>query len=194
MSRILEHSNIDSTEASALNVGIWQFLADDDPDVDAIYRLTDNTPINFTNNGLFALKKGTVCPFNSQNTIFKKDMFPLLYLPAHVTFRFTDILRGIVAQPIAWNNNRLLGFGGSTVVQRRNPHDYLKDFESEIPVYIHSEETLDTVVNCLSKLNKQSIPEDMVSAYSALKEKNIVQEKEMALLIAWIEDIRRLMK
>ena len=121
-------------------------------------------------------------------------MFPLLYLPAHVTFRFTDILRGIVAQPIAWNNNRLLGFGGSTVVQRRNPHDYLKDFESEIPVYIHSEETLDTVVNCLSKLNKQSIPEDMVSAYSALKEKNIVQEKEMALLIAWIEDIRRLMK
>ena len=123
-------------------IGIWQGLADEDPDVDAIYRLTSNTPCIFQKKEPVVLEKGTVCPFNSQNTAIQKELFPLLFLPSFVTFRFTDILRGIIAQPILWQHDYRLGFTEATVVQKRNEHDYFKDFESEVPMYLHTEKSL----------------------------------------------------
>jgi len=116
------------------NVGIWQGLADEDPDVDAIYRLTSNAVCIFNDNPPVVLGNNTLCPFNSQNTAIRKELFPLLYLPTYVTFRFTDILRGLVAQPIMWLYDFQLGFTNATVVQKRNAHDFMKDFESEIPM------------------------------------------------------------
>ena len=46
-------------------VGVWQALADGDPDVDAIYRLTSDVPCAFNNQQPIVLGKGTVTPFNS---------------------------------------------------------------------------------------------------------------------------------
>jgi len=83
-------------------VGIWQGLADEDPDVDAIYRLTRSKLCYFDEREPVVLGKGTVSPFNTQNTLIRKDLFALMYLPTYVTFRFTDILRGLIAQPIMW--------------------------------------------------------------------------------------------
>lgn len=50
------------------NVGIWQGLADEDPDVDAIYRLTSDQVCVFNERKPVVLSNRTVCPFNSQNT------------------------------------------------------------------------------------------------------------------------------
>lgn len=174
----------------AADVGIWQFLANEDPDVDAIYRLTKNQLVTFDENPPVVLSKGTVCPFNSQNTIFTKEVFPLLYLPAYVTFRFTDILRGLVAQPLLWQQDKLLGFGPATVVQKRNPHNYLKDFESEIPVYLHSERVVNTTNEALSKSSSKTITKQLLEVYEALLGAEIVTEQETQLLSAWIEDLR----
>ena len=102
-------------------IGIWQGLADLDPDVDAIYRLTSNKEVTFDKGDPIVLGKETWCPFNSQNTLFASpQFFPLLYLPAFVTFRFTDILRGYVAQPILQAAGYRLGFTEATVYQDRN--------------------------------------------------------------------------
>ena len=98
-SATLAHAEASSRE---VRVGVWQGLADGDPDVDAIYRLTSNRPCVFEQRGPLVLDAGTLCPFNSQNTAYRRELFPLLYLPALVTFRFTDILRGLVAQPVMW--------------------------------------------------------------------------------------------
>lgn len=136
-----------------LNVGVWQGLADGSPDVDAIYRLTSDAPCNFTDRSPVVLSKGTVCPFNTQNTLLIKQLFPLLYLPTHVTFRFTDILRGLIAQPIMWLYNYHLGFTSATVIQKRNQHDYMKDFISEIPMYEHCGKIVDIVSKNISVNN-----------------------------------------
>lgn len=173
--------------ASNLKIGIWQFLADEDPDVDAIYRLTNNTPIYFKSRAPLILGQGTCCPFNSQNTYFRKEVFSLLYLPSTVTFRFTDILRGLVAQPILWAAGYHLGFSGATVLQKRNPHDYLKDFESEIPCYLLSERVLQIATNIVSP--KKSIPENLLSVYEALSNEKIVSDKELEILNCWLESV-----
>lgn len=165
-------------------VGIWQGLADEDPDVDAIYRLTSNTPCTFQKKEPVILEKGTVCPFNSQNTAIQKELFPLLFLPSFVTFRFTDILRGIIAQPILWQHDYCLGFTEATVVQKRNEHDYFKDFESEVPMYLHTEKSLTAVNNSMSPA---SVADNLYNAYEALLKINVVEEREMAVLNQWLK-------
>jgi hypothetical protein len=165
-------------------VGIWQGLADEDPDVDAIYRLTSNRPCNFLKKEPVVLEKGTVTPFNSQNTAIRKEFFPLLFLPYFVTFRFTDILRGIIAQPILWQENYRLGFTEATVVQKRNEHDYFKDFESEVPMYLYTEKSLEAVTGAVSS---NSVKNNLFNAYEALLKTGVVEEREMKVLNEWLK-------
>jgi glycosyltransferase involved in cell wall biosynthesis len=165
-------------------VGIWQGLADDDPDVDAIYRLTSNKPCTFQKKEPVVLAKGTACPFNSQNTAIQKELFPLLFLPSFVTFRFTDILRGIIAQPILWQHGYRLGFTSATVIQKRNEHDYFKDFESEVPMYLHTEKSLEAVSKSISG---NTVKDSLHNAYEALLKINVVEEREMTVLAEWLK-------
>lgn len=168
-------------------IGIWQGLADDDPDVDAVYRLVINNPCFFNKREPIVLGNGSICPINSQNTLFCKELFPLLYLPSEVTFRFTDILRGLVAQPIMWLYDYYLGFTGATVIQKRNPHDYLDDFISEVPMYINSENIVEIVKKNIH--HGKSINDNIFDAYIALQEKGIVTQNELVILEAWLKDL-----
>lgn len=175
---------------TAVKIGIWQGLADEDPDVDAIYRLTNNKPCYFRKREPVLLSNKTIVPFNSQNTIVRKELFALLYLPAYVTFRFTDILRGLVAQPIMWLYGYHLGFVEATVIQKRNPHDFYKDFISEIPMYQHVEAVIEIVKGAISA--DKNISENLYNAYRALKDQNIVEERELVALCAWLKDLEDL--
>jgi hypothetical protein len=166
-------------------IGVWQGLADGDPDVDAIYRLTDNTPCTFNKRAPIIIDKGTISPFNSQNTAFVKKLFPLLYLPSFVSFRFTDILRGMIAQPIMWQADYLLGVTEATVIQERNIHDYAKDFEQEIPMYQFAENSFQIALATVSK--SKTITENLHSVYEKLHTENeIVSRKEILLLEKWL--------
>jgi hypothetical protein len=170
---------------SKAKIGVWQGLADGDPDVDAIYRLVSDVPCTFEKRNPVVLEQGTLCPFNSQNTAIRKELFPLLYLPAFVTFRFTDILRGLVAQPILWEAGYRLGFTEATVFQERNPHNYMRDFESEVPMYLHTERTIETIGSVLS--DKNSVSQNLYFAYESLHKQQIVEVKELNLLENWLK-------
>src|SRR5262249_38723949 len=52
---------------------ILQRLANGNPDVDAVYRLTQELPLNFFNGSPVLRDSGVWCLFNSQNTIFRRD-------------------------------------------------------------------------------------------------------------------------
>jgi len=185
---INDRSNLDPLLVRTdCRVGIWQGLADEDPDVDAIYRLTSDQPCLFKKRPPLVCKKGTISPFNTQNTLIRKELFPLLYLPTFVTFRYTDILRGLVAQPIMWTEGYDLGFTGATVIQKRNPHDYFKDFISEIPMYETTERVIDIVSGKIK--SSASIEDNLFSAYCGLCQENIVVEKELKMLEAWLSDL-----
>lgn len=181
-----------SIEVKNCNVGIWQGLADEDPDVDAIYRLTNDEPCYFEEREPVVCSQGVISPFNTQNTIIRKELFVLMYLPTYVTFRFTDILRGLVAQPIMWLYGYQLGFINATVVQKRNPHDYMKDFISEIPMYEYCEKVMELVSNSISK--SESIETNLYNAYKALLKEGIICELEMKMVETWLQDIKSINK
>jgi hypothetical protein len=165
-------------------VGIWQGLVDGDPDVDAIYRLTRGTDYYFDQKPPVVLAKGTICPFNSQNTVFNRKLFPLLYLPITATFRFTDILRSLIAQPIMWANNLLLGFFAPNVLQERNSHDYLIDFLDELPCYLYVDKIAQIATNTVK--SDCSICDNLYNVYSQLVNQGFLFEKEMRSLEAWM--------
>jgi hypothetical protein len=172
------------TDKQHQRIGIWQALADGDPDVDAIYRLTSNSPCIFHKKEPAVLEKGTVSPFNSQNTAILSELLPLFYLPSFVTFRFTDILRGIVAQPILWQHGYRIGFTEATVVQKRNEHDYLEDFESEVPMYLHTQKSLEAVCKSIST---GSVTGNLYNAYEALLKIKVADKREIVLLKEWLK-------
>ena len=186
--RITAADDLESAIAPApCNVGVWQGLADEDPDVDAIYRLTSDIPCCFNDREPVVLARETVSPFNTQNTLIRKELFPLLYLPVTATFRFTDILRGLVAQPVMWQHGYELGFTGASVIQKRNPHDYMKDFASEVPMYLHAASVPALVAAALDPAD--SVGGNLHRAYEALVMHGIVMKEEMASLEAWLADL-----
>ena len=185
---INDKSELQAPVVAPSQVGVWQGLADEDPDVDAIYRLTSDVPCQFAERAPLVLEQQVLTPFNSQNTMYRKELFPLLYLPATVTFRFTDILRGLVAQPIMWLAGYRLGFLDATVVQKRNPHDYFKDFLSEIPMYEHVEKVVELVQAAIAP--GESVAANLRRAYLSLAASGIVKNDEVTILDSWLNDMR----
>jgi len=171
---------------------IQQGLADENPDVDAVYRLTRPLPILFDDNDPVALRENSVCPFNSQNTTWFKEAFPLLYLPSYCSFRMTDIWRSFVAQRIAWTCGWPVLFSGSTVIQERNDHNLIKDLEDEVPGYLHNKEIVETLMGIKLKEGVDNIFENLEVCYRELVRLNVIDIAELKLLNKWIRDISEL--
>lgn len=167
---------------------IQQGLADENPDVDAIYRLVLPLPFNFLKKGAVALR-GAWCPFNSQNTTFFAPAFPLLYLPYHCSFRMTDIWRSFVAQRIAYHNGWGVLFHDATVFQERNDHDLLHDFADEVAGYLNNQKIRDALEATDLPVGADAIPQAMRACYAKLIEIGVVGPEEAPLLEAWLGDL-----
>ncbi len=168
---------------------IQQGLADENPDVDAIYRLTLPLPIMFDKANNIALGNKSYCPFNSQNTTWFIEAFPLLYLPSHCSFRMTDIWRSFVAQRIAETCNWSILFHKSTVRQERNEHNLMNDFRDEISGYNNNSKIIKNLEKLHLKKGIENIPANMTLCYNVLIELGFVGQQELILLNTWLDDI-----
>ncbi len=115
-----------------------------------------------------SLGKGAWCPFNSQNTAFWRDAFPLLYLPAYCSFRMTDIWRSFVAQRIAWENGWSILFHEPTVYQFRNDHSLMRDFADEVPGYLHNRKIGDTLAALSLRPGVEQLGANLLACYEEL--------------------------
>jgi hypothetical protein len=171
---------------------VQQGLVNENPDVDAIFRLTMELPMHFKERRPVILGKEATCPFNSQNTTWFSPAFPLLYLPSYCSFRMTDIWRSFVTQRIlrtcGWN----LAFHSATAIQERNAHDLMSDFKDEVSGYLNNEK----IVTDLDGLNLESgekrLGQNMRACYKMLCANKYLDARELPLLDAWLEDIERL--
>jgi len=172
-----------STE-SDIHCSVIQGLVNNDPDVDAYFRINiQNKPFTFDDNKFnIILEKYSVCPVNTQNTFWSDpDMFYAMYLPITVSFRYTDILRGYILLFQLWKNNKNIKFTRATAFQERNQHDLNKDLESEQPMY----DTCEQVIELLNSNVNASIRD----IYCILIENNVVNKEEMSVLDEWLQII-----
>ena len=187
-----EHTSVNHTcelneDIPNLKVSIIQGLVNNNPDVDAFYRININYNDNyksfiFENNNEFdvILNKNSICPFNAQNTFWiDSDMFYTLYLPITVSPRYTDILRGFIALYQLWKNNKTIKFTHPNSIQELIEHDLQTDYEHEIIMY----QTVENVINILNK-NKNASIQDV---YKILVNYGIVKNVELELLDEWMK-------
>jgi len=178
-------------------IGVEQMLAQYNPDVDAIYRLTKKLPLVFEQNKAVVLEPGTYSPFNAQATIWHRPAFLAMLLPTTVNGRVSDILRSYVSQPLLWARKLKLAFVAPQVeVTSRNPHDLIGDLNGEWPLY----SKLPVMVADMEARfrEKKAMDLDGPSAlfylYVYLYEYGLVEEPDVRLALAWTRDVLHLQR
>jgi hypothetical protein len=170
---------------------IQQGLADGSPDVDAIWRLVLDKPFRFQPGASIALMPGVWCPFNSQSTWWWSQAYPLMYLPSYCTVRATDIWRSFVAQRCLWALGGAVTFHGPEVVQRRNVHNLLKDFEDEVPGYLSNDRIIRLLEDQHCESGAEAVGGNLVRCYEKLVRQSILPREELPLVKAWLADLKQ---
>ena len=190
---------------SLADVGVVQSLANHDPDVDAIFRLSHNhLPIDFDSGaasaaesnptgGVLPLSRalpiGTLAPFNAQATLWTASAFWAMLLPVSVHGRVSDIWRSYAAQRLMWLCGQQVVFSAPWVAQFRNVHDYLADYEAERPLYSQAGELVRYLRAWRPPGAASTLPECIEALYIDLFEVGIIEEGDVELVQRWLEDL-----
>ena len=165
---------------------IQQGLVNGSPDVDAVWRLTQDRPFEFDANDSLWLAPGQWCPFNTQSTWWWPAAYPLLYVPSHCSFRMCDIWKSFIAQRCLWAMGAGVVFHAPEVIQERNEHNLMKDFEDEIPGYMNN----NRIAEVLDGLKLSGNPaEDVLTCYRALVREGVFPKEELQLIDSWLTDL-----
>ncbi len=119
----------------SVKVGVIAGLHLGDPDVDAASRMVNDPVVTGYPAQDFALERGVLSPYDSQNTIITRELMPANMLwstPGNGWTRYDDIFAGYVGQIIAWKYGYHVRYGRPFVTQKRNPHDIVNDLWLEM--------------------------------------------------------------
>ena len=117
---------------------IQQGLADENPDVDAIYRLILPLPVRFRDDRTLALGRAVGVLLTAKTRPGGPSVFPLLYLPAYCSFRMTDIWRSFVSATNCMGKWVVYSVFEGDCWQERNDHKLMADFADEVPGYLNN--------------------------------------------------------
>ncbi len=180
------------SKSDQTNVAVIQSLANHDPDVDAIYRMTRPLPVYFERTETMLIPpRGTFIPWNAQAVLLKNSAFFGLLLPVSVTGRVSDIWRSYITTRLLWETEHFIGFSSPFVNQYRNPHSYMRDLEDEKDLYFQVDDLLKTLSEWASDHH-----DSMEAAYLDLVEHvvaaGILELEDLHLARAWSKDLRAL--
>jgi hypothetical protein len=177
------------THINPATIGVVQALANFNPDVDAIYRLTRPLPLDFEG-GIprpFILPAHTYTPFNGQATLFYSRAAWALYLPVTVHGRVSDIWRSYIAQRLMRDAGLQLAFDGPWVNQVRNEHRIIADLESETFMYLRTEALIKYLDEWTSTASTMS--ERIVDLYAALFEREYIEHADVVNMELWVREL-----
>jgi hypothetical protein len=167
---------------------IQQGLVNGSPDVDAVWRLTQDRPFDFDKAASLWLGPGQWCPFNTQSTWWWPAAFPLLYVPSFCSFRMCDIWKSFIAQRCLWAMGCGVVFHPPEVFQDRNPHDYARDFRDEVPGYLHNTRIAEILSNLELAAGEGAVADNLLTCYRALIQETVFPPEEWTLVEAWVRD------
>lgn len=137
-----------------VSAGFWE----GDPDIDALTRLEGNpknTKIENIQVDNFCIAQDVISPFNTQNTAFRKEIIPALFLSSK-NGRYDDIWASYFLKALLFVTGDLVMYGHPLVRQDRNEQDVVKNLEDEIFGMRHTEEFVDELFSFVEE-NKDSL-------------------------------------
>lgn len=170
-------------------VAVYQSLADIDPDVDAVYRMTRTLPITFTKTDqMLLVPEGSFAPWNAQATLFKPPAFGGLIMPVTVTGRVADIWRSYISTRLLWLAGFQVAFVSPLVNQYRNPHEYHTDFLAERDLYERSDAFVRTLIH-MDTTKFMDLPDAYMQIIRFLVDQGFLGEADYALAKSWVQDL-----
>ena len=169
-------------------IGVLQSLANHEPDVDSMFRLTAHLPMEFADEiRARGLPPGMMTPFNAQATLFAQKCLWGLLLPASVHGRVSDIWRSYIMQRLMWDIGQGVAFVSPFVVQYRNAHNYMADFNAEQDLFSKAGELIKFLLAWKPKSStfEGRLEEVLISLY----EHTFLEETDVLLWQAWIQDL-----
>jgi hypothetical protein len=168
-------------------IGVVQILADRDPDVDGIFRLTQKLPFYFSapdKQASLLIPSGTYVPTNAQATLHTHNALWGALLPITVHGRVSDIWRGYATERIFKDLGLSIMFAAPRVDQIRNPHNSLADMSAEQDLYFKS----GVLVDFLSKWTDDgpTLPGRMERLAIALYEREYIEVNDVVMQQQWI--------
>jgi hypothetical protein len=126
-----------ASAAAVAGVGVFQSLANHEPDVDGIFRLTQPIPFDWpeASQDTLVLPPGVAAPYNAQAQLSLHGALWGLLLPVSVHGRVSDIWRSYFTQRLLWDVGQRIAFTPPRVTQIRNPHNALADMHAERDLY-----------------------------------------------------------
>ena len=171
------------------SIAVLQSLAEHQPDLDAIYRITMPVPFSFKRSNEtkpLLVPMGVLTPYNAQATLHLQPGFWALLLPITVHGRVSDIWRSYFAQRLFWDVGLQVGFlPRPIVVQDRNPHSNLGDLDAERDLYQKSEHLVEFLGKWEGK--GKTLIERVEELWVALYERQYIEHADVLLLQQWLQ-------
>ena len=172
-------------------IGVIQFLADGNPDIDALHRLSKPLPMSFPMKDTHGAPSKSVlvpthayAPYNAQATIHTRNAMWATLLPGTVPGRVSDIWRSYFAQCIFADAGLRLVFAPPKIVQERNEHDYMGDFNAEQDLYEKSGKLIDFLSEWDS--DEDTVPGRMEHLWIDMYELGYIEVEDVYAVQAWL--------
>jgi hypothetical protein len=199
-----------TVQVPAASIGVVQFLANHDPDVDSLYRMIRPLPLDFPLHGVLplvmpasagpvgAVQAGAAddsavpsgahtvfAPYNAQSTLHSRSALWALLLPLTPHPRVSDIWRSYIAQRLFADIGVRVAFHSPIVAHvRRAKEENLPDMLAELPLY---RDSLDLVRALRGWQGKAAtLPGRMEELYVALYEQGFLGLEDVRLAQRWI--------
>jgi hypothetical protein len=119
------------SSAPPCQIGVAAMLWTGAPDIDAIDRIVNDPIIERVGHDDVILTPGTWAPFNSQATMYRTELAPLMMVWPGVG-RYDDIWASYLARRVMDEFKYGVYYGHPTVHQDRNEHDSFRDLDAEM--------------------------------------------------------------
>ena len=131
-----------------------------------------------------------VTPYNAQASLHFYNAFWALYLPVTVTGRVSDIWRSYFSQALFKFLNISVGFlPRPLVVQDRNPHSKIADFEAELDLYMKSSELVKFITSQVGLNEYKNVPQAMESLWISLYQRGYIELEDIINLQKWLQTL-----
>ncbi|KAL3864903.1 hypothetical protein ACJMK2_006550 [Sinanodonta woodiana] len=173
---------------STKSVGVFQAIANQEPDVDACFRFTREYPINFEAKQTFPfclVPRYSYCPFNERATLWTKQAFQYMVLPLSVSSRVSDVWRSYVAQFFFHREGINLIFSPPSVVQKKENQHIFEDFKAEMDIYKKSNLLIDILQTFQFQPNVT-----LENLYEVLYRRDFISLEDVQFIRIWSQSYR----
>jgi hypothetical protein len=175
-------------------IGLVAGLSLGDPDINASEWLVKAPYVSNSHELLntgFLVSPDAWAPFNSQNTAWQRELFPLMFVIPFIG-KYDDIWCSYIAERIMRETEFHVYFGKPFSLQARNVHNYIYDLTTEI-LGIEYTEKFCNILDSLT-LRGEDVNARIGYIFKELKKTDFFPQKAAEAGIAWCKDIARIWK